>query len=152
MWQIKSTSSKDTLAFAKEMGSRLRGGEAIELISDLGGGKTTFTRGLAEGMGSKDLVHSPSFTISNEYRSGDLTMHHFDFYRLLEPGIMQQEISEVLEDPSNIVVVEWAEIIKGTLPSDRITVHIAALGDDEREITVRAPRQKGYLHSQGDQG
>src|SRR6185312_5854101 len=89
-WQTESISSDNTSDVAMKIGRKLQGGEVIELISDLGGGKTTFVRGLAKGMGSQDTVRSPSFTLSNEYRSGKLTLYHFDFYRLEDPGIMRR--------------------------------------------------------------
>src|SRR5690349_8475192 len=98
-WQIKSSNSENTEQLGRELGARLRGGEVIELASDLGGGKTTFVRGLAVGMGSIDAVSSPSFTISQVYNSDNLSLHHYDFYRLGEPGLMAQELSEVLDDP-----------------------------------------------------
>ncbi|PIZ61832.1 tRNA (adenosine(37)-N6)-threonylcarbamoyltransferase complex ATPase subunit type 1 TsaE, partial [Candidatus Saccharibacteria bacterium CG_4_10_14_0_2_um_filter_52_9] len=89
----------------------MRGGEVIVLTSDLGGGKTSFVRGLAAGMASHDLVHSPSFTLSNQYKAGDLTLCHFDFYRLNDPGIMRNELAEVLKDSQAVVAVEWADIV-----------------------------------------
>jgi len=63
--------------------------EIIELRSDLGGGKTTFTQGLAAGAGSKDAVSSPTFTLKKIYRAGELHIYHYDFYRLNEPGILK---------------------------------------------------------------
>src|SRR5205807_2663685 len=111
-WQTDSTSADDTLAIAVLIGSKLKGGEVIELVSDLGGGKTTFVKGLAKGLGSQDEVHSPSFTLSNEYRAGGLKIYHFDFYRLNEPGIMRQELAEAIADLSGVMVVEWPEIVE----------------------------------------
>lgn len=104
----------------------------IELVSDLGGGKTTFTRGLARGIGSEDQVSSPTFTLSNQYRGSELTMHHFDFYRLLEPGIMRDEIAEVIDDKQNVTIVEWADIIADVLPAERLTIRITATGEQSR--------------------
>src|SRR5437764_11905760 len=98
-WQTVSTGSESTMRLGERIGKRLKGGETIELVSDLGGGKTTFVRGLAKGMGTSDKVASPSFTISREYKAGDLTMCHFDFYRLSEPGIMASEVAELVSDP-----------------------------------------------------
>lgn len=127
------------------MGSRLRGGEVIELVSDLGGGKTTFVRGLARGIGSQDPVRSPSFTLSNEYRADDLILHHFDFYRLEEPGIMREELSEVLQDPKAVVAVEWGNIVQDVLPAERLTIKIKATGPDNRKLVFEYPGQLEYL-------
>lgn len=123
----------------------MRGGEIIELIGDLGSGKTTFTKGLAVGMGSKDPVQSPSFTIGNQYRADRLTMFHFDFYRLPEAGIMRQEITETLSDPQAVIVVEWGGIVADIFPKERISIHFSATGDTSREIYIRVPKSKQYL-------
>jgi tRNA threonylcarbamoyladenosine biosynthesis protein TsaE len=144
-WQIKSSNSENTEQLGRELGARLRGGEVIELSSDLGGGKTTFVRGLAVGMGSLDAVSSPSFTISQVYNSDNLSLHHYDFYRLGEPGLMAQELSEVLDDPKAVVVVEWAGIVDDVLPGERVSITITATGEDERVFDFRAPESLSYL-------
>lgn len=123
----------------------MRGGEVIGLVSDLGGGKTTFVRGLANGIDSKDNVHSPSFTLSNEYHGAKLTLHHFDFYRLSEAGIMRDELAEVLAEPRAIVAVEWGEIVEDVLPKRKITIKIQATGDTTRDITMTYPAELNYL-------
>jgi tRNA threonylcarbamoyladenosine biosynthesis protein TsaE len=123
----------------------VRGGEVIELVSDLGGGKTTFVRGLAEGMGSSDPVHSPSFTLANQYTAGPLTLHHFDFYRLQEPGIMRDDLAEILTDPTAVVVVEWAGIVEDVLPADRLTITIKADSETTRQFNFSYPKSLAYL-------
>jgi len=128
-----------------KMGLKLKGGETIELVSDLGGGKTTFVRGVAQGFGSRDKVASPSFTISRVYTSGAKQMHHFDFYRLTEAGIMKQELAEILGDPQTVVVIEWADAVKDVLPKERLTVHIKTVGENERDFTFTYPPSLGYL-------
>lgn len=145
MWQIKSISSENTERIGREIGARLRGGEVVELASDLGGGKTTFVRGLAAGMGSQDSVSSPSFTISQVYKSEKLTLHHYDFYRLGEPGLMAQELSEVLEDPEAVVVVEWAGAVEDVLPGQRVTITIKAISENEREFNILLSPAYEYL-------
>ncbi|HET7320780.1 MAG TPA: tRNA (adenosine(37)-N6)-threonylcarbamoyltransferase complex ATPase subunit type 1 TsaE [Candidatus Saccharimonadales bacterium] len=143
--KIISTSALQTEQLGEQLGRKLRGGEAIELVSDLGGGKTTFVRGLARGVGSKDKVSSPSFTLSNEYQANKLTLHHFDFYRLREPGILRNELAEILEDPQAVTVVEWANIVEDVLPADKLTVHIRATGEESREIELSYPENRKYL-------
>ena len=133
------------MAFAERLGTRLKGGEVIELASDIGGGKTTFVRGLAKGMGSNDVTSSPTFTISNVYKSLELTMHHFDFYRLHEPGIMREELAEVIADPQAVVVVEWAGIVDDVLPSNRLAIRITATGEESRHYEIIAPDTLQYL-------
>lgn len=123
----------------------MRGGEVIELVSDLGGGKTTFVRGLARGMGSAEPVHSPSFTLGNQYRSAKLTLYHFDFYRLFEPGIMRDELAEVLADPAAVVVIEWGKIVEDVLPAKKLTVHFRVTGTDSRQLIFTCPSELSYL-------
>jgi tRNA threonylcarbamoyladenosine biosynthesis protein TsaE len=81
----------------EEIGHSLKGGEVLELIGDVGAGKTTFTKGLAKGLGVAETVQSPSFTISRMYEAGDLTLSHYDFYRLNDAGIMAMEIASALK-------------------------------------------------------
>lgn len=119
----------------------------IELVSDLGGGKTAFVRGLARGMGSKDQVSSPSFTISNIYKGPKLTLYHFDFYRLDEPGIMRDELAEVLADRQAVTAIEWADIVEDVLPAERLTIHIKVSGENSREFSFSYPPSLAYLVS-----
>jgi tRNA threonylcarbamoyladenosine biosynthesis protein TsaE len=103
----------------------------------LGGGKTTFVRGLARGLGSKDTVSSPSFTLSRIYKFKGGEIHHFDFYRLAEPGVLKDQLAESLKEKKVITVVEWSGIVQDVLPEDRITVEFKPVETDseEREIT-----------------
>src|ERR1700744_55992 len=123
-WQMQSTSSEDTERLGEQFGRKLRGGEVVELASDLGGGKTTFTRGLVRGTGSTDKVGSPTFTLSREYKAPQFTIAHFDFYRLGEAGIMGDELSEIIADPSYVTVVEWGDIVHDVLPERRVTIKL----------------------------
>lgn len=142
---MDSTSLEQSLALAAQIGAKLRGGETVELISDLGGGKTAFVRGLAAGLGSTDRVSSPSFTLTNQYQSGDKTLHHFDFYRLNEPGVLRAELAEILADNHNIVAIEWADIIADILPTARLRIHIRATGETSREFSFVFPESLVYL-------
>jgi tRNA threonylcarbamoyladenosine biosynthesis protein TsaE len=144
-WETESNSSERTEQLAEQLGSKLRGGEVVELVSDLGGGKTTFTRGLTRGAGSKDKVGSPTFTLSREYDAPKFTIAHFDFYRLGEAGIVGDELAEVVGDPQYIVVVEWGEIVHDVLPSDRLTVRITLAGEEARRLTFEYPEKLSYL-------
>jgi len=121
------------------LGSQLKGGEVIELRSDLGGGKTTFIRGLVRGTGSKANVTSPTFTLSRIYKAQKFDIHHFDFYRLSDPGILADQLAESVADDKVVVVVEWAQIVKDVLPDNRISVELRPTVNDpdERRITIR---------------
>jgi tRNA threonylcarbamoyladenosine biosynthesis protein TsaE len=143
--QIDSASLEETLALAKRIGSKLRGGEIIELVSDLGGGKTAFVQGLAAGIGSPDGVSSPSFTLKNVYSARNITLHHFDFYRLKDAGILKIELQELLGDSEAVVAIEWGEIVHDILPSERLTVRIIPTSELSRRFTLTCPSALAYL-------
>ena len=143
--KMLSTGSDATEQLGEQLGSRLRGGEVIQLVSDLGGGKTTFVRGLAKGAGSTDHVSSPTFTISKVYTSPRLTLYHYDFYRLPDAGIMNEELSEVLHDADATVVVEWADVVEGVLPVERIKIAIHVTDEETRAFTITVPQKYAYL-------
>ena len=143
--QIKSTSSNNTEFIGKQIGERLRGGEVIELISDLGGGKTTLTHGIAEGAGSNDTVASPTFTVSHVYEATLFSIHHFDFYRLQDPGIISYEIGELLGEPNVVAIIEWGDIIANLLPKEHISITLGYLDDNSRDITIKVPQKRAYI-------
>ena len=143
--KISSESPEQTEQLAEQIGKKLRGGEVIELISDLGGGKTTFVRGLAKGMGSTGKVASPSFTIENEYKAGDLTLCHFDFYRLSDAGIVKVELAEKIHDQKMVTVIEWSDIVKDALPDDRLSIKITTKSETARELSFSYPESLAYL-------
>ena len=120
-----------------QIGAKLRGGEVLELIGDVGAGKTTLVKGLARGLAVDANVQSPSFTINRNYPARDgLILNHYDFYRLADAGIMKMEIAESLSQPQNITVVEWGESVRDVLPAARIVVKITYLADEGREVEI----------------
>ena len=137
--RINSTSSEDTEKLGELLGLRLKGGEVFLLSSDLGGGKTTLTRGIAKGAGSDDSVGSPTFTISRVYTTPHFEIHHFDFYRLNEPGIIAHELNEVMQDTNAVVIIEWADIVQDSLPSEHCLIAISQIGEDTRDIKITVP-------------
>lgn len=149
--RLTTGSAQETEALGASIGGRLKGGEVVELISDLGGGKTTFMRGLAHGLGSPDKVSSPTFTISQEYHAGRLTIFHFDFYRLGEAGVVADELREVMGDPAAVVVVEWGGIVHDVLPPERLALTLKAVGETKRELTLTYPEKLAYLVPRGDE-
>lgn len=125
--------------FGKKLGASLTGGEVIELIGDLGAGKTTLVKGIAKGLLIDEPVQSPTFTISRTYDSprDGLRLIHYDLYRLKDVGIMADEIYENSEDKKNILIIEWAETAYSVLDEDRIKININYLPDgDDREVIV----------------
>lgn len=124
-----------------------RGGEVFELISDLGGGKTAFVRGMAQGLETEDEVTSPSFTINNTYQGSRFTLEHFDFYRLGEAGIIADELREDLYTPDTIVAVEWGEIVHSILPASRVRVEITPTETEARVYSFTYDQSHEYLFS-----
>lgn len=142
--EIYSKKPEDTLALGKALGATLSGGEVIELIGDLGAGKTLLVHGIAEGINSDDVVQSPSFTISRIYQGDGIELHHYDFYRLGEdPGILRAELAESLEDSQVAVVTEWANSVEDVLPQDKLTITITYQDEENvRLLTLKATGEK----------
>jgi tRNA threonylcarbamoyladenosine biosynthesis protein TsaE len=145
MFKIKSTSLDDTLKIGERIGAKLSGGEIIELVGDLGSGKTVFTKGLARGIKSKDLVQSPSFTISRIYKGSSVEIHHYDFYRLQDPGILREQIKETLHNSKATIVIEWSDIVKDILPKDILEVKVTTLNKNERLLELKPGSDKYKL-------
>lgn len=142
---IKGESSMKKLG--KRLGDSLRGGEIIELIGDVGAGKTTLTRGIARSLGIEDTLQSPTFTISREYKGEKLRLVHYDFYRLSEPGIMADELDETLKDTNTVSVIEWSDAVEEVLPDNRIIIKILPVSNDEnsRDVEITIPNTNDYI-------
>jgi len=143
--KIFSGKPEETEEFGYQIGMQLKGQEAIELIGDVGTGKTTFVRGLARGVGSSDRVSSPTFTVSKVYSSDNITLYHYDFYRLDDLEIIKQELAEVLQNKINSVVMEWASAIQPILPKEHITISIENGPDDTRYFSYFLPEKFKYI-------
>lgn len=138
--------AEDTQALAKAIGRAVKGGEVIEFKSDLGGGKTTFVKGLAVGMDITDTVQSPTFVISSLHQAErGLELHHFDFYRLNDPGIMSAELAESLTQNNAVVAIEWGEIVHNVLPDDRITISLSTPTEETRVIGIVLPKTAEHI-------
>lgn len=140
-----TSSAEQTMLLAEMIGKKLKGGECIELIADVGGGKTTFVRGLAKGAGSNSHVSSPTFTISKVYKTPKFEIVHFDFYRLEESGLIEYEIEEAIFDPKTVIVVEWSDVIKHVLPVERLSIEILQQKNESRILRFSFPTSLSYL-------
>lgn len=130
-------SSDEMQDFGARLGAKLSGGEVIELVGDIGAGKTTFTKGLARGLGVSDDVQSPTFTISRIYETpSGIRLAHYDFYRLQDAGVMQMELAESVCDPQTITVIEWAKIVENVLPATALTIEIAPRDEMTRVVKI----------------
>ncbi|MBT2625423.1 tRNA (adenosine(37)-N6)-threonylcarbamoyltransferase complex ATPase subunit type 1 TsaE [Bacillus sp. ISL-32] len=138
-WKTKNP--EETKAIAKLTASFSRPGDVLTLEGDLGAGKTTFTKGFAEGLGISRVVNSPTFTIIKEYNDGSLPLYHMDVYRM-EDESEDLGLEEYFEG-QGVCLVEWAHLIQDQLPHDRLEIVLKRVGDEEREITF-TPVGKRY--------
>ena len=126
------------IEFGKTIGQTISVPCVIELIGDVGTGKTTITKGIASALGVKDEITSPSFTISKRYSfekdNQVCELVHYDFYRLPEPGIMEEDLLENINDGNTVVVIEWGNSVADLLPENRRTFHIQLNDDGTRTI------------------
>ena len=133
-----TNSPEETIAFAKQIGAKLHAGDCIAYFGGLGMGKTTFTRGLAMGLGLEDVVCSPTFAIVNEYEGGRLPLFHFDMYRLTSSDELFDIGWEDYLARGGVCAVEWSENVAEALPEDTVWVDLRRLeGEDNgRRITI----------------
>lgn len=109
MATFTSHSPAETEALGEEWGRAAQHGLVIALSGDLGAGKTQLVRGLARGLGVTARVHSPTFTLVNEYGGGRLKLFHLDLYRLETPEQLHSAGIEEFLQPDGVAVIEWAE-------------------------------------------
>ena len=128
-------SPEQTEAVGIALGKRLQPGTVIAYQGDLGAGKTAFTRGVACGLGAKESVTSPSYTIVNEYLSGKYPLFHFDMYRLASSDDLWDIGWEDYLDRGGVCAVEWSENVDDAM-ENAVYVTIEKLGEDTRRITL----------------
>lgn len=136
-YEFITHSPEETIALAEKTGRLLRAGDCIAYYGDLGAGKTTFTRGLAKGLGLPDEVSSPTFAIVNEYHGkGSLSLYHFDMYRIM--GSDELETTGFYDYPmeESVFAVEWSENIEDAFPENTIRIRIERVDDNTRKITI----------------
>ena len=134
MVEVVSNSPMETEEYAKKLGQVLDGGETIAYFGGLGMGKTRFTAGLAKGMGIKEDVSSPTFSLVHEYR-GDKLLYHFDMYRITTfDDLCSTGFFDYL-DWGGVLAVEWSENIENALPEDKlIKIEIMRGESDDQRI------------------
>lgn len=128
-------SETEMIEYGKKLAQSLQAPQVLELLGDVGAGKTTLTRGIADGLGVQEPVSSPSFTISKEYQGKKYRLVHYDFYRLNDPGIMSEDLLDSISDDKTITIVEWGESIRDVLPENRLKITIKNLDENTREIS-----------------
>ncbi len=138
--KVVSRSAQETQALGERLGARLGRGDVVACIGPLGAGKTCFLQGLARGLGVTADVTSPTFVLVNQYR-GRLPVYHVDAYRT---GSLTELVDLGLEEMlhgEGVTVVEWADKLLPLLPPRTVTVTIAGLGDEPRQIELAGPAE-----------
>ena len=140
----KCSTLEDTKELAYKFAKLIKNdGCFINLFGEIGAGKTAFVKFVAEAIGIKEKVTSPSFVILNEYHSASIPVYHFDLYRLEHTGI--KSITEELREYSEgrkITFVEWAEFSQGELPFERIEINVTYDDDDSRIYEFKSIGEK----------
>ena len=131
---VNSRGPADTVAFGRELAARLSAGDVVALLGELGAGKTCLVKGIAQGLGIRREITSPTFTLIQEHTEGRLPLYHVDLYRL---ATTEQAVAIGIEDyleGQGVTVIEWAEKIESLLPERTIRVRLEILGAALRRI------------------
>lgn len=137
---IETRNEDDTRKLGKIFGELVKEGTVITLNGDLGVGKTVFTQGFAQGLGIKEPVNSPTFTIVQVYEEGRMPFYHFDVYRIADIEEMEEIGYEDYFYGKGVCLIEWAELIKEILPEKHVEIFIEKdlnYGFDYRKITIK---------------
>ena len=134
---FQTNTPEETEALGERLAAQLRPGDVVAYRGGLGAGKTAFTRGLARGLGVREPVISPTYTIVNEYRSGRLPLFHFDMYRLRSADDLFDIGWEDYLARGGVCAVEWSENVEEALSGAiRITIHKDPADENVRTITI----------------
>lgn len=126
-------SEEDTRAFGITLAESLKASDVIGLIGDLGTGKTTLTKYIAEGLGIDETITSPTFTVVKEYNSGRLPLYHFDVYRLTSGNDLWEIGADDYLYGKGVSIVEWADLVKDGLPENTKFIYLEyGKGENER--------------------
>ena len=128
-----TNSKEETMDIARKLASLLPSGSVLTFTGDLGAGKTTFVRGLAQGLHINEVVQSPTFNIMKIYLKGDRPLIHIDAYRLADINT-DIGLDEYIGYETGITVIEWPMFIKDLIPIDAIEVEITNLGENKRQL------------------
>jgi tRNA threonylcarbamoyladenosine biosynthesis protein TsaE len=135
-----SHSAQQTVRIGQRLGEHVQPGDLLLLLGDVGVGKTHLVKGIAQGLGSDDLVTSPSFVLVNEYRAGaqwqDMRIYHIDLYRITDPAELTSIGIEEIWNAHDVCLIEWADHAEGWLPSDHLSLHMQHLDETKRIIRI----------------
>jgi tRNA threonylcarbamoyladenosine biosynthesis protein TsaE len=142
--EFKTHSAEETIAAGRMLSNFLEPGQMFVLRGDLGAGKTTLVKGIAEGFDAalQEEVTSPTFSLVHEYRGPRVTLFHLDLYRIdTDRELMTLGIDDLCAEPASIVLVEWGEKFASIVQQSDGEVKIDRLGESNRKITFCCPAQ-----------
>ena len=144
--KVVTADPKETARVAADFAKKMKGGEVVALIGDLGAGKTTFVQAFAKALGVRERVSSPTFVLMHEHHLAESTVNgqrstvralvHADAYRADAAQFRNIGIEEYFGAPGTVVLIEWADRVEALLPKKRLTIRFRHLGGDRREIVV----------------
>ena len=142
--EIITKSAEETKELGRKIGSDLTSGKGgcriFALTGNLGSGKTTFVQGFAEGLGVTSRIISPTFILMKTYKlQSGLNFYHLDLYRLensLKQEIENLGLTDLWQNPLNIIIIEWAEKIKDLMPRGTCWVKFETMNENERRINI----------------
>jgi len=133
--ELISHSAEDTMALGKKIAELAEAGSTFCLTGDLGAGKTTLVRGIAQGLNIKSVVQSPTFNIMKIYFDGVKPLIHIDAYRLADINT-DIGLDEYIGYETGLTVIEWPIYIPYLIPENKSEINIINLGDNDRKITI----------------
>jgi tRNA threonylcarbamoyladenosine biosynthesis protein TsaE len=149
MLDFISHSPAQTVRIGQRLGEHIQSGDLLLLLGDFGVGKTQLVKGIAEGLGSTDLVTSPSFVLINEYQAGpehsNIQIYHVDLYRIEDPAEVTSIGLEEIWSGMGVCLIEWAERAQDWLPEEHLAIHMKHLSETKRVLRF-VPEGKRYHH------
>lgn len=134
--EYKINGLNETEKLAKVFASTLKKGDVVLLSGDLGAGKTTFTQFVFKALGVKEIINSPTFAVLKTYNGDDVTLNHFDTYRITTEEAIECGFDEVLSDKSCITFIEWANMVAPLIPPKHINVKITCIDEEKRNFEI----------------
>lgn len=141
-YRYTSHCEEDTMELAQNIESEKFPNMVICLLGELGSGKTVFVKGFAQSLGIDETITSPTFNLVKEYVSGEMPLYHMDVYRLEDGDDGSIGLTDYFSK-GGVTIIEWSDIIKDSLPEERLEIKFKVIDEETRIITLR-PYGKEY--------
>lgn len=137
MMRYTTQSAAETRRLGEALAAQLLPGDALLLYGEMGAGKSELARGIAKGLGVRETVTSPTFTILQVYESGRMPLYHFDWYRLADAGELYELSMEEYLQGDGVAVVEWPQQAQEAIPRRHLQITLSPVGEEAREIALK---------------